>query len=347
MAIKVNSKSDQIPKTKIQTCNTFITLSKQKENTMSQKFFTILFLGVLIPTTFTFAQPYQLQLQNKAQDIQNDSFLYRITETTDFLIKSSDGIEKNKEQKIADYQFIFQPSFKTNIQNIKVTVKDIYIEKEGTTQSFAYNSKGDNQSSNLTKGYEKLIGHYFNISLDSIGQMNITKDFNTVFEEDFSSADIFDNTNFDALKIEIKQQFSNSTFEQAMRYFAYPYQVDSVNIGESWEIIDTIYPNFGVLSTMTYTLKEVKNNIALIEIKSNLSKDPNFKGIDMDMMHLKFNLQGQQEGLVLLDIETGWVRKMSIAQKLTGSMTVFFIDPQGINLKIELEGTIDYDMIHY
>jgi hypothetical protein len=112
-------------------------------------------------------------------------------------------------------------------------------------------------------------------------------------------------------------------------------------------VIDTLYPNYGVIATMTYTLKEIKNNIAYLEIKSDLKKDPSFKGIDMDMMHLKFNLQGQQEGLVLLDMKTGWVRKMSIVQRLTGKMTVFFIDPQGVSIKIEVKGATDYDLINY
>ena len=46
-------------------------------------------------------------------------------------------------------------------------------------------------------------------------------------------------------------------------------------------------------------------------------------------------------------METGWIRKMSIAQNLTGQMTVFFIDPQGINLKVQLKGSTDYDKINY
>lgn len=311
---------------------------------MSQKKFIIVIFGLLVSTIFGFSQPYQLQLH----PTQSDSFLYRITETNDFFIKSKDGNEQNKEQKIVDYQFFSQAQNRQNKQNIKITIKDVFVEKEGITQSFSYNSKGENSNtSTMTKGYEKLIDHSFMINLDAVGQIEMMENFDAIFQEDFSSADIFDDTNLDALKSQVQEEFSNTTFEQTMRYFEYVYQEDSINIGESWEIIDTIYPNFGVLSNMTYTLKEVKNDIALIEIKSDLKRDPNFKGLDMDMMHLKFSLQGQQEGLVLLDMKNGWIRKMSLAQKMTGNMTVFFIDPQGINLKIQVKGTTDYDMIHY
>ncbi len=293
--------------------------------------------------TAAFGQSYQLQLHTSKED----SFLYRVTETTDFYIKSNEGTEQNKEQKIVDYQFVTTPIPRRNIQKVTIAIKNIVIEKTGTTQNFSYDAKGNNPSSESTRGYDQLINHNFDVEFNNLGKLRMISDFNAIFDEDFSSADVFDNTNFEVIKQQMKEQFSNNTFENTMRFFQYCYQKDSVLVGDSWMVSDSIYPNFGILSDMTYTLKEVKNNIALIDIKSNLRKDPNFKGIDMNSMHLKFNLEGQQEGLVLLDMETGWIRKMSIAQKLAGKMTVFFIDPQGVIIKIRVDGTTDYDLINY
>lgn len=318
-------------------------VTRHKTSNMNKKIIALV-LSVFITMIVT-AQPYQLRLKATAMD----SFIYRITETTDFSIKTAEGTETNNESKIVDYQlFKTNDNSQKNSLNAKVTIVDILIEKRENGEKYLYDSKlTTTAKSGLDKSYEKLLNHQFDISFDTVGKMTLAENYNTIFEENFRSADIFDNTNFEQLKLQVKEEFNNNTFEQTMRYFQYAYPMDSVNVGDSWTIIDTIYPYFGVLSTMTYTLKEIKNDIAYIDIKADLTKDPNAKGIDMDLMHLKFNLKGQQEGLVLLDLNTGWVRKMSLAQEVTGKMTVFFIDPQGKTLKIKLRGSTDYDLINY
>ena len=145
----------------------------------------------------------------------------------------------------------------------------------------------------------------------------------------------------------MKSKFNKTTLEQTLRYFKYTYPSNPVTVNDSWTVIDTLYPEFGVLSKMNYIFKEIKNNIAFIEITSVLYQDENFKGLDMDMMHLKFDLKGQQEGLVLLDIKSGWIRKLTLAQNVNGRMTIFFLDPQGVNLKVQVKGTTEYDLINY
>lgn len=312
---------------------------------MNYKKIIVFILSVFCITTIVYGQPHQLRLGIEPAD----SFIYRITETTDFSIKTDEGTETNNESKIVDYQiFKSNNNIREEISTTKATIKDIFIEKKEDGNKYIYDSKLSNLvHSPLDKSYAKLLNHRFDITLDTIGKITLSKNYNSIFEKDFSSADIFDNSDFEQLKMQVKEEFNTNTFEQTMRYFEYAYPIDSVNIGESWIIMDTIYPNFGVLSMMTYTLKEIKNDIAYIDIKADLVKDPNFKGIDMDLMHLKFNLQGQQEGLVLLDLNTGWIRKMSLAQELSGKMTVFFINPQGKTLKIKLRGSTDYDLINY
>ncbi|MFK7950821.1 MAG: DUF6263 family protein [Saprospiraceae bacterium] len=312
---------------------------------MNQKKVITLIISTFCMVTIVVSQPYQLRLGTEP----TDSFIYRITETTDFIIKTNRETEINNETKIVDYQFLITESnLKNEVITSKVTIKDILIEKKEDDDKYLYDSKlSKTVNSPLDRSYAKLLEHQFDVTFDIFGEMNLSQNYNSIFEENFSSADIFDNTDFDQLKIQVKEEFNTNTFEQTMRYFKYSYPFDSVNVGDTWMIVDTIYPNFGVLSTMTYTLKEIKNEIAYIDIKADLAKDPDSKGIDMDLMHLKFNLQGQQEGLVLLDLNTGWIRKMSLAQELTGKMTVFFIDPQGKILKIKLRGSTDYDLINY
>lgn len=305
-----------------------------------KKYYILVSLLFLVQVVF--GQKYQFRMNEPAKD----SFIYRVTESIDFFIKSDAGIDTSKELKTVDYKFLAQPTKSNTHQNFEVVIKDILIKKDDMGKTFFFDSK-ENDYGLSAKGYEQLINHNFNITFDKLGNLEHIENFNEVYDKNFGAADIFSTSDFETIKEQVKTQFSNQTVEYVMRYFQYNYIEDSIEIGDFWVMTDTLYPNYGVISTMTYTLKEIQNNIAYFEIKADLKKDPNFKGIDMDMMHLKFNLTGQQEGLVLLDMKTGWVRKMSIAQRLTGKMTVFFIDPQGVNIKIEVKGATDYDLINY
>lgn len=280
-----------------------------------------------------------------------DSFTYRISETTDFVIKTAIGKEMSREEKIVDYGFksIKAKSARRSFdQQFKITIKDIYLEKSDLTDTFQYHHKGNlGTNKRLEDGYSNLINHQFDIIVNKKGQIITEDNFAEVYKKDFGTADIFDNTDLEIIKKQVKTKFSKKTVEQTMRYFRYTYPTDSIGINDFWTVIDTLYPEFGVLSKMNYTLKEVKNNIAFIEVKSILYQDENFKGLDMDMMHLKFDLKGQQEGLVLLDLKSGWIRKLTIAQNVNGRMTVFAVDPQGVNLKMQIKGTTEYDLINY
>lgn len=287
----------------------------------------------------------------KLLEYEKDSFTYRISETTDFIVKTATIKEFSREEKVVDYGF---KSYKgkaakgSDKQRFEVVIRDIYLRKSDLLDTFQYHYKG-NLSTNrrLESGYEQLINHQFNLEISEQGKI-ITKDnFEKIYKKNISTADIFDNTDLEAVKQQVKSKFSKKTIEQTMRYFEHLYPRDSIALGESWSRIDTLYPEFGVLSKMNYTLKEIKNDIAFIEIKSKLYQDKNFKGLDMDMMHLKFDLKGQQEGLVLLDLESGWIRKLTISQNVSGRMTVFAVDPQGVNLKMQIKGTTEYDLINY
>ncbi len=287
----------------------------------------------------------------KLLDHEKDSFTYRISETTDFIIKSNTGKEVSREEKVVDYGFksVKSRSNKINLYTpFKVIIKDIYLEKSDLSGDFQYHHKGNiSTNKRLVDGYKKLINHQFDVAISNQGKI-ITKDnFEAVYDNDFGSADIFDNSDLEVIKKQVKGKFSKKTMEQTMRYFNYLYPSDSIGLNDSWSIIDTVYTEFGVCADMDFTLKEIKNDIAFIEIKSRLYQDKNFKGLDMDMMYLKFNLKGHQEGLVLLDLKTGWIRKLTIAQNVNGRMTVFAIDPQGVNLKVQIKGTTEYDLINY
>jgi hypothetical protein len=304
----------------------------------------LLLLSFLFVPICSWSQIYNFQIQKP----KKDTFIYRIHESQMMTITSSEGENTQTEEKTVDYHFKVRQSSPSLGHKVSVTIKDIYVKRNSPIDFFEYDPENPTTYKGIeSKAFDRIINSNFDMTLSPKGNIAVTRPISALSNIIFQTADIFDTPDIETLKDSIKTQLTSKTIENSMRYFEYCYQTDTARIGSSWTIIDTLYPTFGVLAKMTYTLKDVQNNIALIEVKSDLYKDPNYRGLDLDLMHLKFNLSGLQEGVVLLDTETGWIRKMSLVHRLDGKMTVFFLDPQGVILKTTIKGSTDFDLINY
>jgi hypothetical protein len=301
-------------------------------------------LCVCLGTTSSFAQAYRFCLERP----EKDTFVYRIHEIQEVVFASKDEEKTNKEEKTVDYQFRINQVNAKKDMNVTVTIKDIYFKRETEQDVFEFDAKNPTTHKGIeSKAYKKLLNKHFGIKISPKGAVLTTQRLPNSEDDFLQTADIFEMPNIEVLRDSIKNQINNATFESTMRYFAYTFVPDSLKIGTSWTVVDTLYPSFGVLAKMTYTLKDVKNDIAFIDIKADLEEIPDFRGLDLDIMHLKFSLSGMQEGVLLLDTKTGWIRKMNLIHSLRGKMTVFFIEPQGVVFKTTIKGATDFDLINY
>jgi hypothetical protein len=306
--------------------------------------FTILTYLLLLPTLTIFGQNYKLYLNSP----ENSAFIYRISDALDVQLKSKDGTENSEERKIVDYQFTkSNKQLKGNAQHFGIKILDITAESvvNGDTSNYHFSEKVRTNAS-VARIYDSLIGQGFEAIFDNKGNFKVIDKANEFEPKDMGTADIFEEYHLKNIKDKLKFEFSGRTLQQTMRFFSYAYPKDSVAIGDTWTVFDTLYADFGVLATMNFTLKSVSNGIAMIEISSELGKIPNFKGVDKTDMFFKFSLKGQQEGFLLLDMKTGWIRKLNLSQSLSGLMTVFFLDPMGVDLKIQLKGSTEYNLIN-
>jgi hypothetical protein len=167
-----------------------------------------LLVSLLFLVQITFGQKHQFRMNEPARD----SFIYRVTESIDFFIKSDAGIDTSKELKMVDYKFIAQPTKSNTHQNFNVVIKDILIQKSDMEKTFFFDSKEKDYGLSA-KGYEELIDHNFNITFDKLGNLERINNFDKVYDHNFGAADIFSTSDFETIKEQVKTQFSNQTIE--------------------------------------------------------------------------------------------------------------------------------------
>jgi hypothetical protein len=114
------------------------------------------------------------------------------------------------------------------------------------------------------------------------------------------------------------QQFNEASLKQSFERFSFCFPDRDVSVGDSWNIImDVQYP-YELSINMNMALKEVKDNIATLEGKGDVSTPAEGivkkeRGIDV-----KMNLTGTQSCILKIDLITGWPVSAEMVLEMEG-----------------------------
>jgi hypothetical protein len=96
-----------------------------------------------------------------------------------------------------------------------------------------------------------------------------------------------------------------------------------VTIGESWNIAyDFNAGGIDIVSQLELTLKQVSNNIAVLECKGTLKTLDAGATINIQGMDAKVSVNGEQSGTIRLDSTTGWINRMELTQKFVQNIEI-------------------------
>ena len=221
---------------------------------------------------------------------------------------------------------------KNDIFDIRMSYQKMKITIDSPMGKMTIDSDDPDNSSN--KEVANAIKSLAETSVD----VQLTKEGNVVsvtgadkLAEKFGggSAQVLQMTNLSLSEDAIKM-----AFEQMSAYFP----GKPVSTGESWNRTNTIATGgFDVINKTTLTLKEVKDNVAVLEINTTLETPEGGAVMNMQGMDAQITMKGEQTGTVQIDMKTGWVVSGEFTQKSTNSIAVM---GQTIPQEIELKTTI-------
>jgi hypothetical protein len=169
-------------------------------------------------------------------------------------------------------------------------------------------------SSEQEKTLSQLLGKMVNKSFDIVfkpdGSVVSLNGLNSIMKEMLSSLPNSSNSQTSTSLLEsLNDETMKKMFEQTFKM--YPEQ--AVKRGDSWSGSASISVS-SIKSDVqnTYILKNVKGDIAFIDVSSNFSMGP-VAGIEMD-------LKGNQVGAIEMDIKTGLPLKSELNQTINGKI---------------------------
>ena len=96
-----------------------------------------------------------------------------------------------------------------------------------------------------------------------------------------------------------------------------------VAVGETWEVVFTRSVQFPVTISALYTLTEITEEALFIESKGVISSSDKLHESEGGRFQIEYNINGKQEGTLLIDPKTNWLTSMEMEQSIQGKLLLF------------------------
>jgi hypothetical protein len=126
----------------------------------------------------------------------------------------------------------------------------------------------------------------------------------------------------EALKLGLKQFISEEGIKEMTQSSLAIYPDKPVGIGDSWKNTLTLTQGASMTLENEWTLKDRKNGISFIEVKSNLKSNPKAKPMKMGSAKVSYDMSGKQQGTIELEESTGRLIRSRINQDISGQIKV-------------------------
>ncbi|OJJ21400.1 hypothetical protein BKI52_12650 [marine bacterium AO1-C] len=267
----------------------------------------------------------------------------KLTPNTSYLVEQD--ISQNVEQKImgqdqTTYQ-VTRTTFEYQIKSkqsdgfydVDVVYKKIYY-KSGAK---AYDSETpESNSPVLAKIFDVVVGSKLTMKLNESGQIKDLKGANELIDKMMNTKTIPDEKVRKRLKTTFNNAFGEKAMRESMEQFFNIYPKKKVKIGQRWSKTVERKAGFPSTNDFTWRLQNVKKRTALVKVKAKINPKPNTK-MDLGMALARYNLKGNQEGTIDLDLKSGWVKNAYGKMILNGKMYITIegqLDEVEVDVKI-------------
>ncbi|TDG37657.1 hypothetical protein EZJ43_00755 [Pedobacter changchengzhani] len=212
-------------------------------------------------------------------------------------------------------------------KNIEVTYDRIYMTSE--TGGNKMNIDSDDQDTTKANPFRKLKGAGFTMIMLHDGSVKSINGVDKMLN-DMTSSMSKDTAVVRSIKQSLAKQFNAESLKQTMESSLKIYPSKPIKIGESWVSATKVNLAMPMEMNSTYTLKDVKGNIAYLTISGTLASKGSFDAMNNKM---ETDLKGTNIGDAELDLNTGLIMNAHSRIEMDGT-----IKAQGQNIAFKLQG---------
>lgn len=243
-------------------------------------------------------------------------------------------------QKIGDQKILLNQNIGTdytfsikNGDNLEKDIEVIYnrIFMKSSAGKNIMQMDSDDQDTTKQNPFSGLKGASFTMTMTSDGSVKSINGLDQMLNS-IAAKMTTDTALINTMKIQLAKQFNSESMKQTMESSLKIYPAKPVKIGDSWTVDTKMQMTMPIETITRYTLKEVKDGIAYLNINGTLLSKGAFETMGNKM---ETDLTGTNNGDAELDIKTGLILDSHLRIEMSGTMQSvgqkIDFDLQGIN----------------
>jgi hypothetical protein len=206
------------------------------------------------------------------------------------------------------------------LANCKITYDAMAMKQDGPMGSKEFDSaKTDTEPPKEMKPIAALVGQGFTLSIAPNGRVSNVKGADALLKKMFKDMDL-PAAMRDTMEKQLKGQFGDQAIGEMMEKMLAVYPDRPVAIGESWQRQFAVTAGMPMVMDNTWTLKEVRDGTAVIDVVSKITADSKAKPMEIGPMKMKFELSGDQKGTIEVPLDSGWIATSKLTQDVKGNV---------------------------
>jgi hypothetical protein len=115
-----------------------------------------------------------------------------------------------------------------------------------------------------------------------------------------------------------------------------------VVVGDSWTATTELRGVLALVTERTYTLRTLEEGVATIDVIATVHTDPEAYPVDMTLYEITYDLAGSGEGVIEIDVETGWTTSGTVTSTLSGETVIVMGETElTVQTSVESVSTLD------
>lgn len=204
----------------------------------------------------------------------------------------------------------------------------------GTQQKFNSDTSKLASVDPMSKILSSLTGKKFEANIDLSGKIVEVKGLEEIITGATSS--LGDQAGM--IGEQMSAGFGDSGLAKNMEMLTAIMPGEPVKVGSTWTNTQFTASGLPLIVHNTFTLKSVDNGIAVIELKANITVDPDEGSTELQGMKANYFMEGTRSGTIQMDVKTGFVNSAEIIDEIIGSINIEANAqmPEGMTIPIEM-----------
>lgn len=306
---------------------------------------TLLVLGIVM--TYSCAGKKVLLQLRLTEGLSRTS---RVT-TTQHIVQTLQGQTIDMEQSIImEYIYDVLTVTEEGDATIKLTYSKIGFIQDGPLGKTEYRSWEEGKEVPLmAQGFASLVGQSVTMTLTPQGRVSEVSGFDALLDQVMKNFDMPSGSEMkEQLEENLRKQFGDVAFKETMEKMFAIYPDKPVGIGDSWSAEYTLTAGFPMIISNTWTVKAIVGDKVTVGVNSTIQ--PNKEGTlpQIGGVNITYEIQGTQQGHIILDTLSGWLWEGEVKQQMDGTMSMsggMFGASEGMKWPIQMESVVQIETI--